>query len=58
VTFSELIESDSREDKLYIFVPLVYLDTQRKIDLEQPEHFGEINIYLVDQKKTGKKKAA
>ncbi|MFA6072723.1 MAG: ScpA family protein [Candidatus Woesearchaeota archaeon] len=51
VTFSELIESDSKEDKLYIFVPLVYLDTQRKIDLEQVEHFGEINIHMVDKKK-------
>ena len=53
ITFSELIESDSKEDKLYIFVPLIYLDTQRKIDLEQKEHFGEISIYLVDKKKIG-----
>jgi segregation and condensation protein A len=52
ITFSDLVESDSKEDKLYLFVPLVYLDTQRKIDLEQPEHFGEINIHLVKNTKT------
>lgn len=51
ITFSELVDSDSREDKLYTFVPLIYLDTQRKIDLDQPEHFGDINIYLVKKGK-------
>ncbi|MGV8168749.1 MAG: segregation/condensation protein A [Candidatus Nanoarchaeia archaeon] len=51
ITFSDLTDSDSKEDKLYVFVPLIYLDTQRKIDLEQPEHFGEINIYLTKKTK-------
>lgn len=51
ITFSELVDSDSKEDKLYTFVPLIYLDTQRKIDLEQPEHFGDINIHLVKKTK-------
>jgi chromatin segregation and condensation protein Rec8/ScpA/Scc1 (kleisin family) len=50
ITFSELIDNDSKEEKLYIFVPLVYLDTQRRIDIEQPQHFGEINIHLVKRK--------
>jgi segregation and condensation protein A len=49
ITFSELVDMDSREDKLYNFVPLIYLDTQRRIDIEQPEHFGDINIHLVKQ---------
>lgn len=52
ITFSELVDSDSKEDKLYNFVPLIYLDTQRKIDIEQPEHFGEISIHLVKLQKT------
>jgi chromatin segregation and condensation protein Rec8/ScpA/Scc1 (kleisin family) len=51
ITFSELVDSESKEDKLYTFVPLIYLDTQRRIDLEQPEHFGDINIYLVKKTK-------
>lgn len=51
LTFSELVDSDSKEDKLYTFVPLIYLDSQRKIDLEQPQHFGEINIHLVKEAK-------
>lgn len=46
LTFSQLIPSDTKEDKIYTFVPLLHLTTQRKIDLQQYEHFGEINILL------------
>ncbi|MGV8162622.1 MAG: segregation/condensation protein A [Candidatus Nanoarchaeia archaeon] len=52
ITFSELIATDSKEDKLYVFVPLIYLDTQRKIDLDQAEHFGEISICLTKKTKS------
>jgi segregation and condensation protein A len=44
--FSKLIESDDRSDKVYTFVPLLYLDNQRKIDLMQESHLEEINICL------------
>ena len=50
ITFDQLIPSDSREDKIYTFIPLLHLTTQRKIDLYQPKHFGEIFIQPVKNK--------
>lgn len=47
LTFSQLIPSDSKEDKVFTFIPLLHLDVQRKIDLTQEEHFGEIGIKLI-----------
>ena len=45
VTFSQLIDnSDKREDKVYAFIPLLHLTNQRKIDMMQEHHFGEIDI--------------
>ncbi len=47
--FSELIESTRREDKIATFVPLLHLTTQQKIDLYQEEHFGDIEIMLLQK---------
>jgi len=44
VKFSQLIESKTREQKIYTFIPLLYLSNQRKIDLQQDTAFGEITI--------------
>ena len=44
LTFHEFIKSDRREDKIATFVPLLHLDNQRRIELNQKEHFGEIEI--------------
>lgn len=44
VTFTELVNSDKREDKIMTFIPLLHLDNKSKINLEQKEHFGEIFI--------------
>ncbi len=44
VTFSKLIPSDKKDDKIMTFIPLLHLDHQEKINLEQKEPFGEINI--------------
>ncbi len=44
--FSQLIPSDAKRDKVYTFLPLLYLDTQRKIDLYQPNHLDDIEISL------------
>jgi len=44
LTFSKLAGSERREDRIATFVPLLHLDHQRKIDLLQDEHFGEIGI--------------
>ncbi len=52
LTFTKLLpEQHSKEDKIYTFIPLLHLDTQRKINLVQSEHFGEIGIEMVDGKK-------
>lgn len=46
ITFTNLVPSDSREEKIHTFIPLLHLSNQRKIDLLQFEHFGEIDILL------------
>ena len=46
LTFSRLVPSKTKEDKIYTFIPLLHLTTQRKVHLEQKEHFGEIEIML------------
>lgn len=46
LTFSQLVPSGSKEDKIYTFIPLLHLTNQRKIDLFQQKHFGEIDIVL------------
>ena len=44
VTFSKLLPSTKKEDKLYTFLPLIFLETEGKINLEQEVPFGEIKI--------------
>lgn len=44
VTFSKLVISEKKEDKILTLLPLLHLDNQEKIDLYQAEHFGEIEI--------------
>ena len=54
LTFSQLVPSNTKEDKIYTFIPLLHLTTQRKIDLNQKEHFGEIQIMLNTEKEINK----
>jgi len=52
LTFSRLLPQDAtKEDKAYTFIPLLHLDNQRKIDLMQTQHFGDIGIELGRAKK-------
>lgn len=47
LNFSSLLPKEpTREDKVYTFIPLLHLTNQRKIDLNQEQHFGEIEIEL------------
>jgi len=46
LTFTQLVNSDKKEDLIYTFIPLLHLATQEKIDLNQNENFGEINIAM------------
>lgn len=45
ITFTKLLPSDKKEDKILTLMPLLHLDTQGKINLVQEEPFGEIKIY-------------
>ena len=56
MTFTNLIPSETKEDKIRTFVPLLHLSNQRKVELEQEMNFGEIEIKLLKQKEA--KKAA
>lgn len=47
LTFSQLVPSDNKQDKVFTFIPLLHLTHQRKIDMIQYQHFGEIEIELL-----------
>jgi len=44
VTFTELLPSGTKDEKILTFLPLLHLENQGKIDMEQEVAFGEINI--------------
>jgi segregation and condensation protein A len=46
LTFTEMIQGTSKQDKVTIFVPLLHLDNLRKINLNQEKHFEEIKVTL------------
>ena len=48
--FTQLIPSESKEDKVLTFIPLLHLTNQHKIDLNQTQHFGPIEIALRENK--------
>jgi len=51
VWFHELAPGTSKEDIVITFVPLLHLETQRKIDITQKKPFGDISITLTNIKK-------
>ena len=46
LTFSVLVNSERREDKIRTFVPLLHLENDNKVELTQLVPFGEIDIKL------------
>lgn len=56
VSFTSLVPGDTKQDKVYTFVPLLHLTNARKVDLEQQKHFGEIWVKLAKKKKEKVKK--
>lgn len=44
LTFSSLVSTKNKEDKVYTFIPLLHLTNEGKVELNQKEHFGEIEI--------------
>ncbi len=49
LTFNLLLPDETKEEKVFTFIPLLHLDNQRKIDLLQQQHFGEIEIKLIEK---------
>jgi segregation and condensation protein A len=47
ISFTELI-GEKKEERLLSFFPLLHLETQKKIWLEQEAHFEEIYVWLKD----------
>ncbi|MBW3013598.1 segregation/condensation protein A [Candidatus Woesearchaeota archaeon] len=50
VTFTELLPAQDKESKVFTFMPLLHLSNERRIDLHQKEHFGEIEIELLKRR--------
>jgi segregation and condensation protein A len=50
LTFTMLLANQDKQEKIRTFMPLLYLTNQRRIDMEQQEHFGEIEIKLMTKK--------
>ena len=51
VTFSQLLPSERKEDKVYTFIPMLHLEHEEKIKTEQKKHFGEIHIKMNKKRK-------
>ncbi len=47
ITFTKLIPSERKEDKILTLIPLLHLDTQGKINMVQEKPFGEIEIQKI-----------
>jgi segregation and condensation protein A len=50
LTFQQLLPGESKQDKVYTFIPLLHLANHQKIELEQSEAFGDIHIKIVEGK--------
>jgi len=46
ILFHDLLKTSSREDKVFTFMPLLHLENQRKVSLEQEDHFGDITVHI------------
>ncbi len=50
VFFHDLLPTDQKEDKVFTFLPLLHLENQRKVDLDQEVHFGPIQVTIHNRK--------
>tara|TARA_Y100000310_G_C20541544_1_gene743552 strand:- start:357 stop:1082 length:726 start_codon:yes stop_codon:yes gene_type:complete len=50
LTFTQLLPSNSKEDKVFTFIPLLHLENQKKVDMHQKNSFDEIYISLKNLK--------
>ena len=47
LTFSKLLPAEDKESKVFTFIPLLHLETERRINLTQQRPFGEIGIEML-----------
>lgn len=50
VFFDDLVPEDSKEAKVYTFLPLLHLENQQKVGLNQEEHFGPIEVKIFNKR--------
>jgi segregation and condensation protein A len=50
LTFNELLPGDTKQDKVYTFIPLLHLSNNQSVELEQSEAFGDIHIKVMEGK--------
>lgn len=50
VTFKELLTTNTRQEKVFTFIPLLHLANQQQVELDQTEPFGDINIKVSEGK--------
>lgn len=50
VFFDDLVPDESKEAKVYTFLPLLHLENQQKVGLSQEEHFGPIEVTIFNRK--------
>ncbi len=55
--FHNLVPKDTKEAKVHTFIPLLHLSNERKVNINQEEHFGDIEITLRSHKDADKELA-
>ena len=48
--FHHIARSTDRRDMVMTFIPLLHLENARKVEMQQPDHFGPISVHLLDSK--------
>jgi chromatin segregation and condensation protein Rec8/ScpA/Scc1 (kleisin family) len=56
LTFNQLLPADDKESKVFTFIPLLHLENERRINMQQQHPFGEIEIELLRRKQNTLKK--
>jgi len=50
LTFTKLLPAEDKESKVFTFIPLLHLETERRINLLQEKPFSEIEIEMLRRK--------
>jgi len=50
VYFTDLVMEDSKEAKVYTFLPLLHLENHQKVLMNQEEHFGPIEVLIYNKR--------